>query len=123
MAAQPVIHGRDLIISINGTPVAAARSCEISVDDDMIEVTSPVAGRAKAYRAGRYGWTVDVSFLAISTQFVYSNGQQVSMSCKVGSTTHLTGNVIIQRRKLTGPVGSLSQGSYTLIGTGALNWQ
>lgn len=121
--ATNVIHGRDLIISLNGTAIAAARSCDISVEDDMIEVTSPSSGRAKAYRAGRYGWTVDVSCLVLSPDMVISTGQQLTFSCKVGSTTYLTGSVIRKGSKITGSVGNLAQGSYSFIGTGPLSAQ
>lgn len=122
--AVNVIHGRDLIVSLNGTAIAAARSCDITVDDDMIEVTTPTSGRAKAYRAGRYGWTVDVSCLVLSPNMVISNGQQLTFSCKeAGSTNYLTGTVIRKGSKMTGTVGNLAQGSYSFIGTGPLSYQ
>lgn len=89
----------------------------------MIEVTSPSSGRAKTYRAGRYGWTVDVSCLVLSPNMVISNGQVMTFACKVGSTTYLTGTIIRKGSKITAAVNNLAQGSYSFIGSGALSAQ
>lgn len=121
--ATNVIHGRDVIISLNGTAIAAARSCDISVEDDIMEVTSPTSGRAKTYRPGRYGWTVDVSCLVLSPNMVISNGQVMNFACKVGGTTYLTGTIIRKGSKITAAVNNLAQGSYSFVGTGALSGQ
>ena len=123
MATRRYIQGRDLIVYMDGTAIAAARSCEITVDTDMIEVSSPTSGDAREYRAGRYGWTLDVSSLVLYPDMVMNSGQAATFTCldaKQPGKTWLTGNVLCRTAKMSATVGSLAQGSYSFIGNGPL---
>lgn len=61
-----LIHGRNLIIKLDGKAIAAAKSCDIQIQTDMIEVSSPTAGRYRKYIAGRTDWSVNTSHLVVS---------------------------------------------------------
>jgi hypothetical protein len=43
--------------------IAAARSCEINIDGDQLEVSSPNDGKWRNYIAGRNGWSISVGYL------------------------------------------------------------
>lgn len=123
MAERKIIHGRDLIVFLNGEAIGAARSCEITVDTEMIEVSSPQSGEAREYRAGRYGWTLDVSCLVLSPGMVLNSGKAATFTCQKASQpgkTWLSGNVLCQSARMMGTVGSLAQGSYRFVGNGEL---
>ena len=49
--------------------VAGARSCEVSVDGDQLEVSSPNDGAWHHFIAGRKGWQVSVGYLLAAGTF------------------------------------------------------
>ena len=63
-----MIKGKDIIIlNSNGTAViAAAKSCEINVQSDVIETASATSGTWKQNRAGRLSWSVSINHLVMS---------------------------------------------------------
>lgn len=58
-----VLHGRNLIVSVGGVAVAAAKSCVIEVKAKEIAVNGPDTGAWDEYRSGRKGWKVRTSML------------------------------------------------------------
>ena len=58
-----MIHGRDLILSINGTPIAASTTCDLSTTTDFIEVCAPTGGEWKDYIPTQHGWGVSAGCL------------------------------------------------------------
>lgn len=58
-----MIHGRDLILSINGTPIAASTTCDLSTTTDFIEVCAPTGGEWKDYIPTQHGWDVSAGCL------------------------------------------------------------
>lgn len=60
-----ILHGRNLIIKGNGNApfIAAAKSCTISVDNDMEEVASFTQGAWREFMRGRRGWEISLSHL------------------------------------------------------------
>lgn len=58
-----IIHGRNLIIKADGTAIAAARSCEVTITSESIEISTPLSGKYKEYIAGRLGWNVTTNQL------------------------------------------------------------
>lgn len=118
-----IINGKNIIICLNGEAVAAAKSCEISVDTDLEEVASSNSANAKDYRVGRYGWSVSVSSLVANVGMVLNSGKIATMTCvdsRNTGKTLLSGTVICTKAKITASVGTLSVGSYSFIGTGEL---
>ena len=67
------IKGRDvsLAMEVDGggiETIAYARDCSIDVQCDVAEFTSPLSGRGKRNRPGRYGWRVRVETLIADSE-------------------------------------------------------
>jgi predicted secreted protein len=60
-----ILHGKDLKItkSDDSTLVALARSCDINVDCDEIEVSSATTGKWRDFISGRLSWSITVNYL------------------------------------------------------------
>ena len=61
-----VIHGRDLIVTANGMAIAAAKSCELQVSCDDIEISSPTSGQWREFIANRKEWSVTTNHLVVN---------------------------------------------------------
>ena len=53
-----VIKGNDLILSLDGVAIAAAKSCDIKIDTDAQEVANATSGQWRKYMLGRSGWNI-----------------------------------------------------------------
>ena len=80
------INGNDILVLMNGTAVAHARTSEIQVDGEVIEISSPSQGQWREFLAGRKEWALTLGYLV----FANTNMQRL---IKVGST------VILKLRK------------------------
>ena len=58
-----ILHGKNLIISANGSVIAGAKSCDIEVDCDTIPTSSPTDGQWEHRIVGRKSWKVSTSHL------------------------------------------------------------
>lgn len=65
-----VIHGKDLIILANGTPLAASKSCTIDIDVEAIKVSDATDGQWEHNIAGRKSWDVTTNHLVLSSHLV-----------------------------------------------------
>ena len=61
-----VIYGRDLIVTANGMAIAAAKSCELQVSCDDIEISSPNSGQWREFIADRKEWAVTTNHLVVN---------------------------------------------------------
>lgn len=121
-----MLKGKDLLIYADGQVVAAAKSCRISMDRDTEEVSSPTAGRNKAFRAGRKEWSVSVSTLLTSVYgSILRQSQTVRLSFVVAGSAsdRMTGTAIVQRVEVTAAMGRLALGSFIFKGSGKLEYQ
>lgn len=66
-----MLQGRNLIIAINGSTIAAAKSCSVDVQADTIKVSSPTDGEWEHIIAGRKSWQVQTSHLMPNTMQRY----------------------------------------------------
>lgn len=121
-----VIHGRNLIIKVDGTAIAGAKSCEINVDGEQIETASPSKGPWRTFLAGRKEWSVSCGFLIpasgtpLKSEAAMVN-TTVTLTVQSGlSGDTLTGSAIVKAWKASGTIGNLSQGSFQFRGNGAL---
>ena len=115
-----IILGRDILVKLNGTAVAAAKSCELDISCDLIEVSSPFDGIFKKYITERKSWSVSVGkFVTSVTDGAAMVGQTVTLSFGVGNDV-LTGSAIVDKWQCTGDVGSLAKGSLHFRGSGVL---
>lgn len=118
-----IIHGRNLIVKIGNTAIAAAKSCDLQVDCDEIEVSSSDTYAWKEYVAGRKSWRVNTGHLvtAVATNAA-KVGTIVTLTFQVGTTSDsLTGSALVLSWKVSGAVGNLAQGSFQFLGSGALS--
>ena len=67
-----MLQGRNLIIAINGSTIAAAKSCSVDVQSDTIKVSSPTDGEWEHIIAGRKSWQVQTSHLMPNAASGYS---------------------------------------------------
>ena len=61
-----IIHGRNLIIKAGGVAIAAAKSCDITVQSEEIETASPSTGEWRTAIIGRKSWTISTNQLVTS---------------------------------------------------------
>ena len=102
--------------------VAGARSCEVSIDGDQMEVSSPNDGAWQHFIAGRKGWSISVGYL-MSVGTFPSEAQMVNTTVTVvvsDGTTMMQGQAIVKSWKATGNLDNLANGSFVFLGTGAL---
>lgn len=58
-----ILQGRNLIITTDGKVLAGAKSCDVTVQCDMLETASPSTGRWKTFLAGRKEWSLTTNHL------------------------------------------------------------
>ena len=103
--------------------VAGARSCEVSVDGDQIETSSPNDGAWHHFIAGRKGWSISVGYL-MSVGTVPSEAEMVNTTVTVvvsDGTTMMQGSAIVKSWKATGNLQNLANGSFVFLGNGPLS--
>lgn len=80
-----MIHGRNLIISLNGEAIAAAKAVGVHFESEFIKICSPIDGRFDDYRSATVGWSVSAECLCRDMtaydQFLelMSNGSRVEV--------------------------------------------
>lgn len=129
--------GRDISVSIEidgggKEIVALARDADIDVSCDIAEFTSPLSGRAKRVRAGRYSWTVNISTLieagdqpARLLELLKSGGaltltMDVDLLNESGFGCVLRGNAVTSRWAIGAPLQGLATFSASFAGDGEL---
>ena len=98
-----------------GVLVALAKSCEINVDCDDIEISSPYDGMWKDFITGRKEWSVSVGYL------LTAEGLAADMT-KVGTVVNLKMTDGENGTPLTGNVSDLAKGSFIFKGKGPLTY-
>ena len=111
----------------NGSAIAGARSCDISMDAEMIEVAGNKVGDVREYRAGRKDWSVSVSALVSDLLDVVGMvGKTYMLSAIVRVDTgrltadRASGYAICKSAKVSGSWGNLVKGTFVFQGSGAL---
>ena len=120
-----MIYGRDIKIFMGGVAIAAAKSCEISVNVDTHDVLTPADTEWQRLKAERYEWTVQVSTLVTEFRTRFNLGQMVTLTMAVcdsnGMTAdRMTGNAYLKKSEVTAQLGNLVQGSFAFQGIGPL---
>lgn len=112
-----MIHGRNLIILADGVAIAAAKSCEINVNTDASEVSSPATAGWTHRKVGRTEWSVNVSTLVTTVRDRFLNvGQQVTLIFSAGDNDKMAGKAYIKKAEVSAARGSLAKGSYQFQG-------
>lgn len=121
-----VIHGKKLIITVGGSAIAGAKSCEINIQCDDFEVASATQGKWREFLAGRKDWSVTCGHLlpASGTPLKSSAamvGTKVVLSIQTDMTGDiLTGSAIVKTWRASGAVDNLATGAFSFRGSGAL---
>ena len=121
-----MIHGRNLIIKVNGTAIAGARSCDINISGEEIEVASATQSKWREFLTGREEWSVTCNHLlpASGTPLRSSkNMVNTTVTIRMESGRYgdvLTGQAIVKSWRTTGTLGNLAQGTFSFRGSGPL---
>lgn len=120
--------GKDITVTLSQGGVALAntriRSNDIQTGCDTIEKASSSQQDWKEFVPGRKTWAINVSYLVLASTQVVNQlyaGQTFDITMKSGTTNLLTGTAIMTAVKGVYNIGNLSQGSFTLQGSGALS--
>lgn len=103
--------------------IAAARSCEINIDGDQLEVSSPNDGAWQHFVAGRKGWSISVGYLLGAGTFP-TEAAMVNTTVTVvvyDGTTKMQGSAIVKSWHATGNLSNLATGSFVFLGNGPLS--
>lgn len=106
-----------------GPIIAAARSCEVNVEGDQLETSSPNDGAWHHYIASRKGWSISVGYL-MSVGTFPTEAEMVNTTVTVvvsDDTTMMQGLAIVKSWKATGNLQNLANGSFVLLGNGPLS--
>ena len=103
--------------------IACAKSCEISVDGEQIEISSPSDGQWRNYLASRKGWSISVGYLLGAGTFP-TEAAMVNTTVTIvvsDGTALMQGQAIVKSWKATGNIGNLANGSFVFLGNGPLS--
>lgn len=121
-----VIQGRNILIYAGNsgtTPVvAAAKSCTISEQCDLLEKASASNQSSKEFEPGRTEWDISISHLVVANseyEGMLKVGTKLSLSVVINGVRK-TGTAICQHADIGGTVGNLATGSLKLKGSGPL---
>lgn len=125
-----ILQGNNLIIKLNGVAIAAAKSCSISVEVKLNDVSDPSDGKWKHSKPGRKFWKISTGQLlkaatAAATPIrdsISKIGQTftISFDCRDLSSDTMSGSAICKSFKTTGSVNNLMVGTFEWEGTGPL---
>ena len=122
-----MIHGENLILAINGTPLAASKSCSLSKSQSFIDVSSPTDGRWEACVPKSLSWSLSSDCL-LATMDAYLT---LDAAWKAGTALTIrffnteydeneTGTAYIDNLDLQCAKGNLAKMSVSLKGSGPL---
>lgn len=122
-----MIYGRDLILSINGAPIAAAKSCTLAMEQSFLTVSNPFGSRWNEYIPERATWKVSANCLLADMANVsflmdaLANGTPLSVSFYDNQLQMpREGVAYIKSLSLEAAVDSLARMSVSLTGSGEL---
>lgn len=112
--------------------IAYAKDCALDAQCDIQEFTSPLSGRGKRHRAGRYSWTVKIdTLIADSSQpakllEILKSGATVLLKMDAqlpysGGKYFLQGSALAQSWAYGAPLQGVATFSASFIGDGELN--
>ena len=101
--------------------IAAAKSCDIHVECEKLEIASSEFGDWCDYIGGSKRWNVRINRLLFSvSDQILSVGSRVRLSIVSGESDLLTGYALCNDATVTGNVENLAKGSFVFVGDGDL---
>ena len=132
-----ILQGKNLIVKANGDVIAAAKSCTLNIDCEIIEVSSPTDGQWKHIIAGMKSWSVstthfvsaehatDMVLMGYLLRVGSESNLRIQLTISEGNVTTtqaLVGTAVCKSCQITATKGNLMQGSFKFQGTGALSF-
>jgi predicted secreted protein len=131
------LKGRDVSVSIEidgggKELLALSRDADVDVSCDLAEFTSPLSGRAKRNRAGRYSWTVNIGTLIEASNQparlleLLKSGAALTLTMDVdllndaGYKCVAQGDAVVTRWNFGAPLQGLATFSVSFAGDGEL---
>lgn len=121
-----MILGRNLIVNIDGVPVAGSKSCQFQISQNFISVCPPTARRVFNKKPTTYDWSMSVDCLIPSSTLSVSlvdkliEGTRVLLTFTDGSGQNRAGFAYVKSCDEGGSVGSLATFSAYFESDGAL---
>ena len=131
-----ILQGKNLIVKANGDVIAAAKSCTLNIECDLIKVSSPTDGQWEHIIAGMKSWSVSTTHLlkmerAIDLPlhgYLFRVGAEYTLRIELSgvvfgqiiASDYLTGSAICRTSQITATKGNLMQGSFKFQGNGPL---
>lgn len=121
-----MVHGENLILSLNGIIVATSKTCEIEFSQELIEAASPVCGADREYVPGKRGWTISAEGLCQTMNYVGSLQAGIFTPYTVqfydtDSQIYRKGKCYITSLHVSGSIGKIVTYSVSLQGSGAFS--
>ena len=119
-------NGNELIIAIDGTAIAGARSAQITNQCETLEIASASQNTFKKFIAGRAEWKVSTGHLVAAVGDVGTNLLRVRTTYTLDIKDrdgHIiaSGQAICTSADIQATRGSLTTGSFQFQGTDALS--
>lgn len=114
------------MVIMGGTAIAGAKSCEIVIQDEEMEVSSATQGEWREFISSIKDWSASCGHLLPASGTPMKSaaamiGQKVTITFQTDMTGDtLTGQAIVKQWKTAGAVGNLATGTYQFRGSGAL---
>ena len=121
-----MIHGRNLIVALDGVAVAGAKSCSLQLSQNFIETCSPDSGRVHEKKPTTYDWSVSVDCLVSNSNLPVSlkdkliAGTKCLLTFTDGDGDNRAGFVYVKSCDESGNIGSLATFKASFESTGAL---
>lgn len=123
------VNGSNIIVCIGSQPIAATRSNELEIENEVIEISSPNSGAWRKFLAGRKEWSINTDFLVTdegdTADRVLTVGSVVGLYIRKTGTSgtdnvYLFGEAICTKCKITARRSGIISGSFVFRGTGVL---
>ena len=121
-----MIHGRNLIVALDGVAIAGAKSCKFNASQDFIKACSPTSGRVNKKIPTTYDWGVSCDCLIPSSNLPTDltdkliAGTRCLLTFTDKSGQFRAGWVYVKNCDQGGTVGSLATFSASFESDGAL---
>lgn len=121
-----MIHGRNLIVALDGVAVAGAKSCSLQLSQNFINTCSPDSGRVHEKIPTTYDWSVSVdclipnSNLPVSLKDKLIAGTKCLLTFTDGDGDNRAGFVYVKSCDESGNIGSLATFKASFEPSGAL---
>ena len=119
-------HGRNLIVALDGVPIAGAKSCKFNIAQNFLKACSPTDGRAKNKIPTDYDWSVSCDCLIpnsnppVSLKDKLIAGTKCLLTFTDGDGDNRAGFVYVKSCDEDGTIGNLAKFSASFESSGAL---